>query len=273
MKILAIVITYYPNRDLLERNIHAFVDHVDKVYIWENTPEQEKSQYRCVNHEKVKYIGDGINSISHGLNFAWKCAQENGFDYLLTMDQDSVFLNFETFLYTTIENNKKQCCITGPAVTESEKFEYNPLISQCGIQNHLITSGMLVPVKILDTIGGYCEDFSVDAIDADLCVKALDAGYMVYRNGNGVLLQQFGESSKHWLFGKVYNCRNYSARRLYGIFRNHLILYRRHKSIQTLKLFLGYFNFLTPMVIWENHRCRKMKAVYSGIKDGLLFKK
>ena len=45
MRILAIVVTYYPEKELLKKNISAFIDHVDKVLIWENTPEQEKLNY------------------------------------------------------------------------------------------------------------------------------------------------------------------------------------------------------------------------------------
>ena len=41
-RILAIVVTYYPERDLLVRNVEAFIDHVDKVLIWENTPSKDK---------------------------------------------------------------------------------------------------------------------------------------------------------------------------------------------------------------------------------------
>ena len=62
-KILAIVVTYYPEKDLLVRNIRAFIEHVDKVLIWENTPSPDKLQYRYFTHEKVEYYGDGVKSV------------------------------------------------------------------------------------------------------------------------------------------------------------------------------------------------------------------
>ena len=67
-KILAIVVTYYPEKELLERNVQAFINRVDKVLIWENTPSPDKMSYRFISHEKVEYYGDGINSISRALN-------------------------------------------------------------------------------------------------------------------------------------------------------------------------------------------------------------
>ena len=56
-KILAIVVTYYPEKELLERNVQAFIDHVDKVLIWENTPSPDKLDYRFIEHEKVDQSG------------------------------------------------------------------------------------------------------------------------------------------------------------------------------------------------------------------------
>ena len=97
-KILAIVVTYYPEKDLLEKNVQAFINQVDKVLIWENTPSPDKLDYRFITHEKVEYHGDGINSISRALNYAWEYANENGYDYLLTMDQDSFFENFDYYV-------------------------------------------------------------------------------------------------------------------------------------------------------------------------------
>ena len=93
MKILAIVVTYYPEKNLLKKNINAFIEYVDKVLIWENTPESEKLSFRFIHDEKIEYCGDGINSISHALNYGWKYAKRNGYDYLLTMDQDSILVN------------------------------------------------------------------------------------------------------------------------------------------------------------------------------------
>jgi len=55
-KILAIVVTYFPEKDLLEKNISAFIDYVDKVLIWENTPEKQRLQYRYTNTQKLNIV-------------------------------------------------------------------------------------------------------------------------------------------------------------------------------------------------------------------------
>lgn len=40
-RILVILVTYKPEEEILKRNIEAFIDYVDKILIWENTPLEE----------------------------------------------------------------------------------------------------------------------------------------------------------------------------------------------------------------------------------------
>ena len=41
MKILAILTSFHPEIDALERNIRSFLDSVDCLIIWENTPKEK----------------------------------------------------------------------------------------------------------------------------------------------------------------------------------------------------------------------------------------
>jgi hypothetical protein len=44
MKILAISVTFYPDKELFERSVSSFVDFVDEVLVWENTPKEEAAE-------------------------------------------------------------------------------------------------------------------------------------------------------------------------------------------------------------------------------------
>ena len=54
-RILVILVTYKPEEEILKRNIEAFIDFVDKILIWENTPLEEARKYRYVEHSKIEY--------------------------------------------------------------------------------------------------------------------------------------------------------------------------------------------------------------------------
>lgn len=264
-KILAIVVTYYPERDLLEKNISAYIEYVDKVLIWENTPEEYKLQYRFVEHKKVEYCGDGINSISHALNHAWKYAKENGYDYLLTMDQDSLWADFSSFLNNTIYNTDVPRGIWGPDSSGSD--EYNGI---CNI-DAIITSGMLIERELIDVIGGWNEYFTIDCVDDEFCLRAKKNGIQTYMFGGIKLLQRFGTPHVARLLGYEVKLRNDSPKRLYSIYKNHIILMRLFPEISSIKkdFRVCWLAIIKWIVVFESNRFSKLSAIMRGIISGL----
>ena len=273
MRLLAIIVTYYPDRDLLAENVNAIYDCIDKLLIWENTPISERFDYRFLTNSKIEYCGDDINSISHALNYAWQYAQKNGYDYILTMDQDSVFKNFDVFLTTTIEFQSQNICLVGPMICRTSESAPSSVITEIGANAHLITSGLVIPVSLLNEINGFCEDFRIEAVDVDLCVRVRNASRKIYLNSNGVLVQRFGAPYEKKLFGKKFVGSDYNEKRLYEIFRNHIIIYRRYKNNAVKGFVIIYFrNFVPRIILWESNKIKKLSAIFKGIIAGYRFK-
>ena len=273
MKILAVVVTYYPEENLLKKNINAFIDYVDKVLIWENTPGSEKLSFRFIHDEKIEYCGDGINSISHGLNHAWHYAQDNGYDYLLTMDQDSVFENFQ-YLKKYGEEHFGEKIILGPCYNIDKIIidENNSAIKT----EVLITSGSLVCVSVLDKLGGYDEKLAIDGVDSDLCFRANRKGIYSYRVENCNLVQRFGEPEYKHFFGKKILLSSYSAKRLESILKAHIYLIRKHKDMskEVKKYIIRHYIIerIRDIVLFENDKFNKILSMIKGIVKGLLVK-
>ena len=267
-KILAIVVTYYPEKELLEKNISAFIDHVDKVLIWENTPEPEKLNYRFIEHEKVEYHGDGINSISHGLNYGWQYAKKYGYDYLLTMDQDSLWQDFKLFCERTINCSAAPYGIWVPLVNDDENRK------QYQLRDSSITSGSLIPIDILDKIGGWNEFFMVDSVDTEFFAHARSLNLGVYAIGDCHLNQHYGTPQLVKFVGHSFELRNDSPQRLFQIYRNYLIATRMYPSIKSL--WIGFRMVWLKKIKWilvfETGRIRKFAAIFYGIICGLTFK-
>lgn len=267
--ILAIVITYYPEKELLYRNISAFIDYVDKILIWENTPRRDSESYRYINDEKVEYCGDGVNSISRALNFAWHYAKDNGYDYLLTMDQDSQWgENFKQYLNQTVFNSNAPEGIWGPMINKINKttsfieFDY------------VITSGMLIPVKLINMIGGWNEHFPVDSVDVEFCFRAWRKGVPVYKVCNCSLTQRYGMPQQAVLFGHEVFLRNDSPQRLYNIYKNFVIMTRKYPERKYFrkevlcKMWIGRIKWI---LFFEKNRWAKAKAISCGIVSGLFY--
>ena len=269
MKILAIVVTYYPQKDLLERNITAFIDEVDKLLIWENTPEVRKKEFRYIDHPKVEYCGDGVNSISHALNYAWHVAVEGGYGYLLTMDQDSVFVNFNHFVESTVQNKQSPAGIWTPWFIDNptQKNSCQQLFTEFLIG---ITSGMLQSVHIINKLGGWNESFFIDGVDTDYCLHGQRLGVKTYRVGGSYLIHRIGNPEKVSFRGRQTTVLNYSARRYYSIFRTHVLLTRMYKEQEEFKPMPFWLPQIKRIALLEKQGIKKLFYILAGIVMGYL---
>ena len=187
------------------------------------------------------------------------------------MDQDSVFEDFAEYRRTAEEIFEAQDCIIGPwYFPPVPSNDETPVIER----EHIITSGMIVPVKLLDAVGGYCEWFKVDGIDIELCVKARQKGYKVIQCINHRLIQQFGNSYEKKVLGHIFSGPGYGPFRLYGIMRNYLITYRKYGKPLFLKQMIHWSiaNYIPNIIFPEKQKCRKLFNICKGLWDGYRFK-
>lgn len=267
-KILAIVVTYYPERELLEKSISAFIEDVDSVLIWENTPAKDKLSYRFIRHEKVEYCGDGTNSISHALNFAWQKARMSGYDYVLTMDQDSVWDDFHAYIEQTINNSNAPSGIWGPN-TYGEN-----VLNEIQEYNKLITSGMLLKVDLINIVGGWNELFYIDCVDDDFCLRANRKGIRSYMFGMCRLHQQFGTPKPVSFLGHSAIISYDSPKRLYSIYKSHVILLRLFPEVKWVKTELWdfYISLIKWYVFCGANPIKNFIAIFRGVLSGLVCK-
>lgn len=271
-RILAIVVTYFPDKELLKKNISAYIQNVDKVLIWENTPDNRKYSFRCVDNPKVDYCGDGINSISHALNFAWKYAEDNGYKYLLTMDQDSVFEDFSIFLENTIYNVNAPNGIWIPLMVNGNQSLKQDSSVKFKEVFFGITSGMLLELSVIGKVGGWNEAFVIDGVDCEFCFHANKVGINIFCFLNVKMIHQLGEYKKVHMRNRSFELRNYSPQRYYQIYRNHVILMRlfpeQKQFINTCRYYWG--GMIKWIFLFEKQRFRKIFLILKGIIEGCL---
>ena len=89
MKIPATVIWYNPDDENI-KNIRTYIDYVEKLYIIDNSKENNKKLADSLNNLKTEYIYNDKNlGIAKALNLACEKAANDNFEWILTMDQDS----------------------------------------------------------------------------------------------------------------------------------------------------------------------------------------
>ena len=120
---LGIVILYHPDVDQIKINISRYLPYIDKLLLWDNTPNDNgyKDELISIDEKKIIYKTDGRNrGISAALNYAVTFAANNKFDFLLTMDQDSYLQNFDVYIQCHNKLRNIAVGIYSPSVNSSK---------------------------------------------------------------------------------------------------------------------------------------------------------
>jgi rhamnosyltransferase len=272
LKILAVVIAYYPDVKSLRSNINKFLPHIDKLIIWDNTPILEEKNYQLfdlLNTDKVIRMGEGCNrGIAFALNkvYDWMLGSVEGYTHLLTMDQDSEWLNFGDYL-KVISNT------FGDAIFSPNVNKYSEADTEIFKVNYCITSGAIFPADVLKRIGRFNEEYSVDCVDYDFCFKAHNYDIPIFKVGTAHLNQIFGKPLSSTFFGM--ETQEYSPKRLYFIVRNHLLLWRDYPKhvdgsfrIMIVRSYiLGKF---IKILLFEKRKVEKIYSLIMGFFSGVL---
>lgn len=264
MRVAACIILYYPNEADLEKDIRAIAGNVDTLILWRNSSERIPlpDNLPC----EVVNMGDGTNQfISRPLNCCLEYCADNGFDYLLTMDQDSEFEDFGKFLAVVMDIKEngmhKDAIIFAPNINHryAESPEILPVEST-------ITSGSLCDVKASLAIGGFREKYGIYWVDSEFCHRARLRGYEILTLAKHNLKQQFGKKTKvHGV-----DCYNYSAQTYYFMFRNMLWMHREYKTNPSVKCILYTSQmYLKSILVGEKAKWAKLRSVGRGVLQGL----
>ena len=271
-KIAAVVILYNPEISVL-KNLNTYIDQVDKLIVVDNSDNINEPLFQKVQSlNKVDYIfNKGNLGIAAALNIGAKKAIAEGFEYLLTMDQDSEAPPFlVSNLLDCFSQDSKTAIVapllyhpTGRNISHETTKSYEQVFTAW-------TSGNLVKLNIFQIAGGYKEDFFIDYVDHEFCLRLNKMGFKIYVCNKTILKHNLGEmEEKNLLFRKVY-LTNHSAIRLYYRTRNRFYVKKIYKNIfpeffkQDNKHFWKSFIKVT---LFEKHKLKKIRFVIRGYID------
>jgi rhamnosyltransferase len=282
MRLLGIVITYYPNIEETKRNIETYIQYVEKLIIWENTPLDDRSKFKISIPEyenKILYMGEQENLfIAYPLNCAIKFGQENEFTHLLTMDQDSKFLNnslVDMINWINKNNNGNNIGIISPYHLMDKNFHENLSKKSIVDATTVMTSGNILYLASCLKVGGFIEKYLIDYVDHEYCLRLRKNGFSVKVMMNCILIHKLGNTeAKQILFHKI-SFTNHNYIRRYFITRNRLDIASKYLfsfPIFVLKDLRNFIKEWIKIILFEDDKIKKNKAILLGIKDFLLHK-
>lgn len=260
-KIAAIVICYHPDPKLLRANIGAFAGEVGKVLVWQNSA--ESLDWLTEEFSNIELLGSGENQfIARPLNEVLRYCHDKGYDWLLTMDQDSVFEDFASFKADVLSRKDSDVAIYAPNVNNqyADSEDHEP--------ETVITSGSFIDVDKAIKTGGFKEKYEIYWVDGEFCYRSRMAGYRIIVPARHNMCQQFGRQTRT-LFG--FTTSNYSAPIYYRLTRNMLWEHREHGSKAVSKRCIAHTLLFSTrgIVLGEKQKIKKLSAIAKGFWHGI----
>ena len=280
-KVAAIIVSYNPDNNLLD-SINLLINQVEKIIIVDNGSESEKKKninlIKDINNEKIKIIFNQENlGIATALNIGVKDALKQGYNWILTMDQDSKVSSnmiekmFE--VYSTIdESERKDILSIFPNFVDEriQSIEENSEMNAYEYVDADITSGNLLKAEVFDKVGFFDDSLFIDLVDTDFCMRLNEENIKMIKVRDAILYHSLGESQTvKSIFGK-FNTSNHSALRRYYMTRNRFYTWEKYKDLNSFtlnrdkKLFKKEF---IKIILGENDKINKIKMVFKGYKD------
>lgn len=234
MKIVGVVVLYNPDESVVN-NINSYIDDVEKLYLIDNSSIDNSNMFK---HKKFEYIANYNNlGIAKALNMGAEKAIKEGYEWLLTMDQDSMFeknavkdmleflnqMKSNTYLTKVINTTYEQLGLISPLHMVGEKED----ISYDGIETMevVMTSGNIINLKAYQKISGFKDWLFIDCVDFDYCLNLISNGYNVIRLNFVKLNHNLGNQISKKILWKTLYSSNHSAVRRYYMVRNKYYIY------------------------------------------------
>jgi len=283
LKVFAVTTTFFPDESLVYKNWKTISNEIEKYIVVNNS--QEYLFKLLVDCDGLEIISNRNVGVSGGLNIGIRRAIELGADFIILFDQDSSAQNGLIRQLLAIPGVLQKQVIVAPNILDqitgaeihSKFFNLGKTINERYVQvSRTQTSGLLVPVVIFEKVGLFNENYFLDFVDTEWCLRAFSAGYRILIDKVSFLHHEFGEGEMKILwytykYGKPF-------REYYGA-RDTLYLLSESRGPVGFKLkllarfFWSLFNilFLDHKILRFSFFGRGIKAYLNGVRGkGLL---
>jgi rhamnosyltransferase len=285
--VCAVVVTFQPDRDVLLDLMKSVGPQVQAVVVVDNDSDpnliQGVEQFANVLAQRSNV---GL-ATAQNIGIDW--ARDQGHSHVLLLDQDSVpdegMVAALVRVSSELAGENRNVAAVGPTFHDLREPREAPFERigfplsrkiRCEGQrsvrcDFLIASGALIPIAVLDDVGGMDDDLFVDNVDLEWSFRARARGYELHGVCSATMGHRLGGDRKAILFGARVNVIH-PPMRLYYIMRNRTLLYRMRATPRTWiaqDVLRVPLKFLIFAALIEPRR-RNASMMLRGLRDGLL---
>lgn len=270
MKLVAGIILYNPNMDILKKSIQALSDVVDMIILVDNASENIEDIQKLVNNDVILIKNNENLGVAEALNIMMDRSSKMRATNLLTLDQDSIIdknmiSKMKYYLTSSV------IAIVCPRFIDVNKKKQRKVKSKIEYVNRCITSGSVMNLAICNKIGKFDASMFIDYVDFDYCKRIQLAGYKIVRTNSCKLTHAIGKrSSRKFFWINVYPT-NHSVERVYYFARNlhyYLLKYKGQFSLKELinERVIAAWKTMS-IILYEDDKKEKLRAIRKAKKD------
>jgi rhamnosyltransferase len=276
-RICGALILYNPESSVV-KNVQSFIGNIAELLVVDNSDVIQPSTIEELQKlPKVTYINNrGNMGIANALNMAASIAYNKKFQWLLTMDQDSSFIDgglslLINDLQISFSLYPNVALIT-PYHNVVDSFE-KETDAKAGLHSitSCMTSGNIIDLEVWKSVGGFEEKLFIDYVDHEYCLRLKKFGKTIIQDDNVALNHKLGDVKTFKFLGRRTASHHNYIRRYY-ITRNRLYLLNQYFSYQPRLAFrelYGLFAETVKILMQERDKLKKLKSTFRGVKDFL----
>ncbi len=275
-----------PDLSLLEKVINSCQKQVDEIIIVDNNSHQEtKIALRAIEKKFLGFANliwkSEDNGLAASLNSGAQIAIERGAIWILTLDDDSIPANDMVAVmlksYKSLpKKDQERVGLITPNLTTPKGLGYpDGAPKVCGVGG--TTAGQMVKTSILPRVGFWNEGLFIDGVDGEFCCRVWQHGFKTLLVPKAVIYTRPGHPTMKKIFWKTAMVPNYAPYRYYYMVRNFTYLHIRNFRSYVLHnnyWFRALRTLIFPrplikMMLFEDNRRKKLRAVRRGFWDGI----
>lgn len=277
MNFVAVVIAYNPDKKVYEY-VSNYAQIFQKVLVIDNSDKNKRFHTEnIVNPERITYQCNQNNQgISDALNDAFQWAILENADFLLTMDQDTIFPNEEIqkMIHFIEKDARKDVAIYSPNYAKLYIKNGSWISGKKAIKKSrqvyrlfCMTSGSFICVDALKQIEPLSNWF-IGFVDYDLSAQMVKSGYYLKMIGSACMQQKIGYDTKYNPLVRIFHVVHHSDDRYYYMMRNSGLFIRKYKDERTLVKIVKLQRMrILFNLIFEPNKFDKLKYCAKGMRD------
>lgn len=276
----AVIVTFHPDEGFSNR-LERVQNQFPLVIIVDNGSRHAVMPSNWPGLPNVPLVTNRTNlGIAAALNQGVKLAMQEGFEWVVTLDQDSILS--EDMLATLLDVYQKSG--GGNVMIGSNYWDAHRRrdFIQCADaeagfleRKTLITSGTLVPLSLFNTIGFFLEDYFIDSVDHEFCLRARAHGFRILISCRPVMEHSIGTPTENANLLRQFMSFNHSPARKYFIARNTIATVKSYffqEPMWSMRQIWRLLSDFASILLFENDKPKKITAFMVGLVHGVVGK-